>query len=286
MQRILPLFAVALALAASFHPHAAEGDFDSNGVKIHYTDQGEGEPIILIHGFTGQGAYWNQLKIAPELAKEYRVIAIDCRGHGKSGKPHEPTKYGKEMVEDVVRLMDHLKLKKAHVAGYSMGGFITMKLLAEHPDRIISATVGGAGGTAPVDTGVREEIAKSLEEKQSLKPLIDRLTPKGRPPVSDEQIKAIDKALLATNDTKALAAVMRGMKDLVVPEAQLKANKVPAQCLIGELDPLKVGVDAIDGKMPNLRIVVIPTADHGTAGSNPLFLQSMKEFLAKHRQKG
>jgi pimeloyl-ACP methyl ester carboxylesterase len=265
---------------------AAEGEFDSKGVKIHYVSEGDGEPVILIHGFTGQGGFWKQLGVATELAKEYRVIAIDCRGHGQSGKPHDPKAYGQEMVEDVVRLMDHLKLRRAHVVGYSMGGFITMKLVADHPDRLLSATIGGAGGVSPVDDGAREEIAKSLEERKSLKPLFDRILAKDRPRPPEEQIKAFEQAVIASNDVKALAAVMRGMAGLVVPDVKFKTNKVPAQCVIGEYDPLKVGVDAIKDKMTNLRIVVIPDTDHVTAGSSPMFLQSVKEFLAKHRQKG
>jgi pimeloyl-ACP methyl ester carboxylesterase len=297
MRRLLPLLAIGVLFATSVQVRAAEGDFDSNGVKIHYTDEGQGEPLILIHGFTGQGGFWMdpprfppggppRPPIGKELAKEYRVIAIDCRGHGKSGKPLDPQKYGKEMAADVVRLMDHLKLKKAHVAGYSMGGFITMKLVADHPDRLLSATVGGAGAIADVDDRLRENVAQSLEEGKGIKPLIERLTPKGRPLPSDEQMKAIDQMILANNDPKALAAVMRGMKALTVPEAKLKENQVPAQCIIGELDPLKTGVDAIKDKMTNLRVIVIPDADHMTTSGDPKFLQSIKEFLAKHRQKG
>src|SRR5262245_27889774 len=105
MRRLIPFLALGLVLAAFASVHAAEAEFDSNGVKIHYVDEGEGEPIILIHGFTGNSAHWTEPPRIPtggpqrppvgkELAKEYRVIAIDCRGHGKSGKPYDPAKYG------------------------------------------------------------------------------------------------------------------------------------------------------------------------------------------------
>jgi pimeloyl-ACP methyl ester carboxylesterase len=255
-------------------------------VKIYYVTEGEGEPVVLIHGFTGSNNYWTANGLFKELAKEYRVIAIDCRGHGKSDKPHDPAKYGQEMAADVVRLLDHLKIKQAHVVGYSMGGFITMKLLSEYPDRVLSATVGGAGGSQPVDVGTREAIAKSLEEGKGLLPLYERLTPPGRPKPTPEQAQAIDRVLLATNDPKALAAVMRGMKALTVPEDKLAANKVPTQCIIGADDPLKTGVDYVKDRMGNLRIIVIPNADHANAASRPEFSQGVKEFLAKHRQKG
>ena len=73
------------------------------------------------------------------------MIALDLPGHGGSDKPEKPEAYGPQMAEDVVLLMDHLKIKKAHIVGYSLGGMITVKLLTLHPDRVLSATVGGMG---------------------------------------------------------------------------------------------------------------------------------------------
>src|SRR5205085_2785653 len=103
---------------------AADGVFDSNGVKIRYVTEGKGEPVVLIHGWMGDSSMWGrdssgntQLK----AADGFQVIALDCRGHGKSDKPHDPTQYGPEMAADVVRLLDHLKIEKAHLIGYSMG---------------------------------------------------------------------------------------------------------------------------------------------------------------------
>src|SRR5580704_16817637 len=90
--------------------------FDSNGVKIHYAVEGKGEPVLLIHGFSANAQMnWGNQGIISALAKDYRVIALDNRGHGKSDKPHDPKSYGQEMVEDAVRLLDHLKIEKAHV---------------------------------------------------------------------------------------------------------------------------------------------------------------------------
>src|SRR5260370_26191796 len=126
--------------------------FDSRGVKIHYTIHGKGEPVLLIHGFTVTYAIqWVYPGIASALTKNYQVIGFDCRGHGQSGKPHDAKMYGTEMVEDAVRLLDHLKIKKAHLVGYSMGGFIALKLAATHPDRVLSVTTGGAGWEKAID---------------------------------------------------------------------------------------------------------------------------------------
>jgi len=108
------------------------------------------------------------------------------------------------------------------------------------------------------------------------------LTPVGQPPMTPQQIEATNKMFLAlNNDPLALAAVARnGMPQ--VTEARLRANKIPALALIGEVDPLKAGVDNLDGLMPNLKIVVIPKANHLTAFVSPLFLESLLSFLAEH----
>jgi pimeloyl-ACP methyl ester carboxylesterase len=280
-------FALALACCLLILPgvgRAEEGYFDSNGVKIRYIDEGRGEPVLLIHGFTlnieGQ---WGVPGIIKALAKEYRVIALDNRGHGKSDKPHDPKQYGTEMVEDAVRLLDHLKVDKAHVVGYSMGGTITAKLLVTHPDRLLSATLGGSGGVREGAVPRRyEALAESLEQGKGFGPLIDALTPPGQPKLTDDQVKQINARLEANNDTKALAAVVRGMKEFAVSDEKLKANQVPTLALIGENDPLKKGVDELEGRMANLRVVVIEGADHVTAFARPEFLKELKDFLGKH----
>ena len=108
---------VILALAASTAVAAPQqGQFLSNGVKIHYIEEGQGEPVLLIHGFSANAfVNWVLPGVFGNLAKHYHVIALDNRGHGASGKPHEIEKYGPEMVEDAVRLLDHLKIEKAHI---------------------------------------------------------------------------------------------------------------------------------------------------------------------------
>src|SRR5579871_2661677 len=116
-----------------FTAPAADFTFDSAGVKLHYIVEGQGEPVILIHGYAASiVANWGAPGIVKKLAESYQVIALDNRGHGQSDKPHDAGAYGSKMFDDVLRLMDHLKIKKAHIVGYSMGGFITEELLVEH----------------------------------------------------------------------------------------------------------------------------------------------------------
>jgi len=275
--------ALLLVLASVSAARAEDASFLSDGVKIHYIIEGAGEPVLLIHGFSANiPMQWGLPGVIKELAKEYQVIAIDNRGHGRSGKPHDVKDYGLKMVEDSVRLLDHLKIEKAHVVGYSMGGFITGKLVATHPDRIISATLGGAGWEKPNDESMSfmKELAESLEAGKGIGPLIIRLTPEGTPKPTDEQIAGINSMIMLTNDQKALAAVIRGMPEFAVTEENLKANKIPTLALIGALDPLKVGVDQMKPVMSNLKVVVIENADHMTAFTKPEFLGELKPFLA------
>jgi pimeloyl-ACP methyl ester carboxylesterase len=143
--------AIVLGLAISlqcFSQTAGTSGFftASDGVKIHYLTAGNsGSWIVLIHGYTDSAQrMWFTTGIAPALAKTHRIVAIDNRNHGQSDKPQQG---GTGRAQDVIELMDHLKIQKAHIHGYSMGGGMTGQLLALIPDRFITAGFGGSGLT-------------------------------------------------------------------------------------------------------------------------------------------
>jgi pimeloyl-ACP methyl ester carboxylesterase len=280
--------ATALVCWLLFLPGPGRGDegfFDSNGVKIRYLVEGRGESVLLIHGFTlDVEKSWGNPGTLKSLAKDYRVIALDNRGHDK---PHDPKLYGTEMVEDAIRLLDHLKIDKAHVVGYSMGANITLKLLVTHHDRVLSATLVGSGGIRENGSLVLDQgaLAESLEQGKGFGPLIEALTPAGKPKPTEEEIKQINQRLTADNDIKALAAVMRGSTNLAVSDEKLKTNHVPTLALIGEIDPNKKRVDELNGRLSNLQIVVLDGADHASVITRPEFVKELKEFLGKHPRK-
>ena len=157
MTRLLRLTVILLCLFA-LHlfaldlVSAQDQFFDSNGVRIRYVEQGSGPPVVLLHGFSGNlDASWVETGVLPKLATDYRVIALDSRGHGKSDKPHDPKSYGLQMGQDVVRLLDHLHIARAHIVGHSMGAGITAKLLTTNPDRFLTATLSGSAGRQRLD---------------------------------------------------------------------------------------------------------------------------------------
>jgi pimeloyl-ACP methyl ester carboxylesterase len=266
---------------------ADEGFFDSSGVKIHYYVEGKGEPVLLIHGFATNARFqWMTSGVFKALAKDHRVIAMDVRGHGDSGKPSDPKKYGTEMVEDAVRLLDHLKIDKAHVVGYSMGALIMGKLLGTHPDRLLSVTLGGTG---VFPEGVKlppnlEKLAQSLEEGKGMSSTLMALTPPGKSKPSAATIREVNRSTAGDNG-KVLAAVVRSWNTLGVSRDKLEANKVPTLVLIGTADPMKEGFDFMKEGMANLKIVTIEGATHISAPSNPKFISSLRRFLAENSQR-
>jgi pimeloyl-ACP methyl ester carboxylesterase len=274
--------------------HAVEKNFDSEGMKIAYLDEGHGEVVVLLHGFSGSTPErwtkvpFTQTQFLPAL-KGYRVLAPDHRGHGKSDKPYLPEKYGAELAADVVRLLDHVKVKKAHVVGYSMGAMVAGKLLVSHPDRLLSVTFGGGGplfNQPKVFTEVIDATVESLEKGEGMGCLIIALIPEGQPKPTLEQAAAFSAAHLKGKDQMALAAVLRGFPRMTVTEAELKANKVPLQFVYGDRE---VGfikdIVAASNNVLKANEVVVKNGDHGSTLITPEFRKAVQDFLKENGSK-
>lgn len=260
--------------------------FDAAGVQIHYTDEGQGEPVVLIHGFAMDLTRWQSAGVTDVLlGNGHRVIAIDARGHAKSEGPHEPDAYGDEIAKDVVRLLDHLGLERAHVVGYSMGALVSNKLRELAPERLKSLTLGGAGWMKKGDPALADvsgtDIAESLERTGDFKWMLRTFTEGRTPPATDEEIDSRNEAMLEGNDPLALAAVLRAWDGFAVSEESLRNNTVPTLSVVGENDPLKVQVDELQSVMANLEVVVIPEATHG-ALTDPMFVETVARFIQEH----
>jgi pimeloyl-ACP methyl ester carboxylesterase len=272
-----------LLIFASLGWGREDSEFDSSGAKLHYAIAGQGEPVLLLHGFAvNSQVQWSFPGIIKALSHDYRVITLDARGHGRSDKPHDPSQYGKAMVEDAVRLLDHLNIRKAHIVGYSMGGFVALKLAATHPERVLTLTTGGAGWSERTDKAFLDLLAQSLEQGKGLGPLIRELTPAGKVKPTDAQLKAFNQVAATFVDFKALSALVRAHKELEISEDELRKIQEPTLAIVGENDPFKPGVEALRGRIPNLRIVVIPVADHMDAFRKPQFSAALKGFLDQH----
>lgn len=207
-------FLLSAAVALGLHAAAAETvsaadvesrTFDAKGVKIHYLTAGKGEPVVLVHGlYSSAEINWQLTGVVSDLAKDHLVIALDMPGHGRSDKPEKDDAYGLQVVEDVVLLLDHLKVKKAHVVGYSLGGMVVVKLMAKYPDRVASALVGGMGW---------------FREGSPLQKFWERIP--------------------ARDGTRTPQEFLRNIGKLAVTEEELKKITLPVEVLVGGRDPVK-----------------------------------------------
>lgn len=287
---LLILFAGRLGAAQSVKPTTEIGFFDSNGVKIRYAMAGEGEPVVLIHGWMSDATMWGKDAAGnPKLDPPpgFRVIALDCRGHGQSGKPYDRALYGMEMAWDVTRLMDHLKIAKAHLIGYSMGAFIVGKIIATYPNRVISAVYGGQVplviGAPPSGSRETAVFAKAAEEGKGMGAYLLEVLPPGRPKPTPEQANSWAAFMLNGKDVKALAAAGLSFDDLQVAEKDLAACPAPALFIYGSLESehLKGRVEALRMTLAKVEVVVIEGGDHVTALARPEFGGAIRAFLRK-----
>ena len=188
--------------------------FRNNDVEIAYLDEGldgakQAEPILLIHGFaSNRTVNWvNPGWVSTLAAAGRRVIALDNRGHGQSSKLYDPAAYHTgRMAEDAVALLDHLKIERADILGYSMGARIAAFMAAAYPSRVRSAILGGLGYRLVDGAGLPETIADALEAAS----LDDITDPQGR------TFRAF--ADQTKSDRLALAACIRGSRQVMPVE--------------------------------------------------------------------
>jgi pimeloyl-ACP methyl ester carboxylesterase len=259
--------------------------FDSAGVVLRYVEAGTGDPVLLLHSFTGNlDRDFVRCGLFAALAGRHRTVAFDLRGHGRSGKPHDPRQYGREMALDVLRLLDHLKLPRAHVVGYSLGARIAAQFVTLHPERCITATLGGSPGRRHwCEDDDRRVAAEAAElDRGELRSQILRLWPKDEPPPSEEEIRAHTMKYLEGNDPSALAAVRRANREQVVHDDQLAATGIPILGLVGSEDDYLAEFHEQAQIVRQLELVVLDGAAHGDACARPEFRDALIAFLDAH----
>lgn len=255
MTRLHYSLAALACLAFLSVVHAADkpvaGTLDVKGTRIAYFVQGKGEPVVLIHGWLSSGwMNWALTGTSALLARDYQVIALDVRGHGLSDKPSKEEAYGPELVEDVVRLLDHLEIKKAHLVGYSMGGIIAGNFMVKHPDRVLSGALGGMGWLKEGGAG------------QYFFTQIGKDDPHAR----------------------ALTICGRSMARLALTEDDIKSIRVPVTVLIGERDNIikKLYVEPLKQARKDWTVTEIPDANHVSCVFKPQFREEIAAWLKKN----
>jgi pimeloyl-ACP methyl ester carboxylesterase len=244
--------------------------FRNDQIEIAYLDEGEGDPIVLIHGFASTAAInWVHPGWVTTLTKaRRRVIALDNRGHGASSKPYDPAAYhSATMAVDVCALLDHLGIARADVMGYSMGARIAAYLALAHPDRVRSLILGGLGSRLVDGAGLPTSIADALEAP-SLSAVSD---PQGR------VFRAF--AEQTRSDLKALAACIRGSRQTLT-RAEVRAIRMPALVAVGTADEVAGSAQELAALLPAAEPLDIPGRDHMQAVGDKVFKTGVAAFLA------
>jgi pimeloyl-ACP methyl ester carboxylesterase len=243
--------------------------FRHENVELAFLDEGEGDPVVLVHGFaSNKEVNWVQTNwIATLTEAGRRAIALDNRGHGQSTKLYDPDAYRvSKMAEDVRALLDHLDLRQADVMGYSMGARITAFLALQHRERLRSAVLGGIGIKLVTGAGLPEEIAQALEAPS----LMQVTDPMGY------MFRAF--AQQTKSDLRALAACVRGARDTMSRE-QVASIDVPALVAAGTKDFIAGGAAELAALLPRGKLLDIPNRDHMLAVGDKVFKAGVLEFL-------
>ena len=242
--------------------------FDSAGVEISYGVEGQGEPILLVHGFGSNGRInWSATGWVRFLIERGRqVIAIDNRGHGFSQKLYDEAAYATStMAEDACRLIEHLGHERMDVMGYSMGARICAVLAIRHPERVRRVVLAGLAETMIRDRGNSEVIAAALEAADVAG-------------IADPGARAFRQfADLTRSDLKALAPCMRASRS--VEAAELATIRAPVLVVAGENDALAGPVGPLVAAIPGARGVTLPGCDHMRAVGDPAYKRAVAEFL-------
>jgi pimeloyl-ACP methyl ester carboxylesterase len=249
-------------------------NFAHDDVEIAFLDEGEGEPIVLVHGFaSNKEVNWVSPGWVTTLTGAgRRVIALDNRGHGASTKLYDPAAYHSSiMAGDVYALLDHLSLPRADVMGYSMGARIAAYLALAHPERVRSAVLGGLGAYLVGEGGIggfgsSETIARGLEAPS----LVDVTDPAAR------QFRSF--ADQTHSDRRALAACLRGSRQ-TLSRAEVGRIAVPMLVAVGSKDQIAGSPHELAALIPGAKALEIPNRDHMLAVGDKVFKARVLEFL-------
>jgi pimeloyl-ACP methyl ester carboxylesterase len=248
--------------------------FHNGAVEIAYLDEGEGDPIILVHGFaSSKNVNWVYPTWVSDLKKDgRRVIALDNRGHGDSTKLYDAAQYEiSVMADDVIALMDHLAIARADVMGYSLGSRMTAVLARKAPQRLRSAILGGIGIGLIEGGGPGENVAAALEAPS----LEDVTDPVGR------TFRAF--ADQTRSDRRALAACLRGSRRLMTREEAAGIAGVPVLIAVGTADEIAGSAHALGDIIPGSQVLDIPNRDHMRAVGDKVYKSGVTDFLSRRQ---
>lgn len=245
----------------------------SDGVALAFERQGDGPAIVMVHGFgSSRGQNWKSTGWYGGLTEAgFSIVAMDCRGHGDSGKPHDPAAYGHDrMAEDVTLVMQACGLARPLVLGYSMGGFIGLRLLAAYPDRVDRLAIAGVGANY---------LKGAITSPAARMALADALLTDDKNSITDPRARMFRAfADQPGKDRIALAACMRAMSPHL-PLETLAALQRPILVVDGSEDDTAGLPEPLAQTFLNGRAVTIARRDHMSAVGDRRTRQAVIDFF-------
>ena len=263
----------------------------SDRVGLHWEESGSGTPILFVHEFAGDHRSW-----APQVrqfAKSHRCITYAARGYPPSDVPRQMSAYSQaRAVEDAVSVLDAAQVDAAHVVGLSMGGFATLHLVLTHPDRVLSAVIGGVGyGAQPEkQEQFRKEssaIADAFESQGSAVVADSYAVGPARVQLQNKNLEAwrAFKDALAQHDATGAANTMRGVQaarpSLYAMQEQLRAVRTPVLVLAGDEDEGSLEPSLmLKRAIPTSALAILPRTGHTLNLEEPeLFNATVERFM-------
>ena len=241
----------------------------ADGVRIAYEVVGEGEPVVLVHGFAShRGQNWRETGWYKTLTGAgLQVVALDCRGHGESDKPHDPAAYGESVMADDIRLVIAAAgLTRADVMGYSMGAMLTLRLAYDHPECVTRAILGGVGDMyLSRENSWRAGIADAIgtDDTSQLSPM---------------QWMFREFAGQKGKDVEALAACMRAPRKPLT-EDELATIRTPMLVVAGSRDLISGPPNALAAALGNAKYVTVSDRDHMLTVGDKAYKDAAVAFL-------
>jgi len=248
--------------------------YAKNGViNIYYEVEGEGPPLVMLHGLMGSLEDIREAGYVDALKDDYQIILMDARGHGKSDKPHDPAMYiSKNLVGDVIAVLDSLSIETTNFFGYSYGGGIAFECAKYAPQRMKSLIVGGAGAGHPPPEMLEGQIKLFETGMEALVAAREQTAP----------IPPGVKARRLANDCEALVAICKAMLSFPSIIDDVPGMNIPFLLFVGESDFGFQGVKETSKLLPDATFISFPGLDHGQAGSRlDLVIPHIKEFLSR-----
>jgi pimeloyl-ACP methyl ester carboxylesterase len=245
----------------------------SNGLWLHFEQDGDPSwpTVLLVHGFSSSAEdNWVATGWTKRLREaKRRTVRVDCRGHGRSEKPHDPAAYSLDLfAADLDEILRYANARTVDLFGYSMGARISLHFLERRPSRLRSVILGGVGANVLAGLPENDAIIAALEAPDPSKVT----SPVGR--------AFREFAVSRGNDLAALAAVRRGPRPKGPDREALAKLQVPALVWAGTKDELAGDVAGLAALIPGARVARIPDADHLSAISAPASFDAVLGFLA------